>query len=227
MITVNEIQGTEREFLDIFKTLCYSRNSWQVWGDLIEAFACSLANCVDKNTSYYTERENRYAKCIERLGSVEVPAKLFAVVVMAIEKNPKQDFLGKMFMELNLGNNWKGQFFTPYSVCEMMAGCTIGNVDAEISEKGFISICDPACGAGATLIESPHRCVIYSFRFWDVPDMYVWPIRLRTLSLVRYSFQMKVMVRSSGTHQCFLTRCGIPEGCSNFFQDVMQQKKKM
>jgi len=32
------IQGTEKEFLDIFRTLCYSRSSWQAWTDLITVF---------------------------------------------------------------------------------------------------------------------------------------------------------------------------------------------
>ena len=55
-------------------------------------------------------------------------------------------------MELELGNHWKGQFFTPYCVCKMMSEITVEDVDRQIEEKGYISICDPACGAGATLI---------------------------------------------------------------------------
>ena len=55
-------------------------------------------------------------------------------------------------MNLNLGNHWKGQFFTPYCVCKAMSQITVGNVDRQIEEQGYISICDPACGAGATLI---------------------------------------------------------------------------
>lgn len=77
---------------------------------------------------------------------------MFAVIVEALEHNPEQDFLGKMYMNLELGNHWKGQFFTPYNVCKMMSEITIGNVSAEIERRGYVSICDPACGAGATLI---------------------------------------------------------------------------
>lgn len=80
------------------------------------------------------------------------PAKCFAIVVEALERNPEQDFLGELYMELELGNHWKGQFFTPYCVCKMMSEITVGDVDRQIEEKGYISICDPACGAGATLI---------------------------------------------------------------------------
>lgn len=39
--------------------------------------------------------------------------ELAAYVVMALEDNPEQDFLGSVFMELNLGNKSTSQFFTP------------------------------------------------------------------------------------------------------------------
>ena len=55
-------------------------------------------------------------------------------------------------MKLDLGNHWKGQFFTPYSITKMMAKVTIGNFEQQISEKGYVSVNDCACGAGATLI---------------------------------------------------------------------------
>lgn len=147
-----EIQGTKQEFMTIFKELCYSRSSWQVWADLITCMADSIANAVDKSEPRYSKREKEYQECVERLGGVEKPAQCFAVVVHAMELNPDQDFLGELYMELNLGNHWKGQFFTPFSICRLMSGMTCENVDAQIEKNGYISVCDPACGAGATLI---------------------------------------------------------------------------
>lgn len=146
------IQGTEKEFLNEFHKLCYSRSSWQVWADLMAAIACSISNVADRSPEHYESREKEYAQCIERLGSVEVPAKMLAIIVEALERNPEQDFLGAMYMQLNLGNHWKGQFFTPYCVCKMMSEITCEDVDSHIEKQGYLSICDPACGAGATLI---------------------------------------------------------------------------
>lgn len=146
------LAGTEKEFLDVFRTLCRSRSSWQVWADLMSVFACTLSNAVDRSGKHYGPREREYGECIRRLGGVEVPAKLFAVIVEALERNPEQDFLGKMYMNLELGNHWKGQFFTPYNICKLMSEMTIRNASAEIDRRGYVSICDPACGAGATLI---------------------------------------------------------------------------
>lgn len=146
------LQGTEKEFLEVFNKLCYSRSVWQVWEDLMSVIACSLSNSIDKEPRHYEQREKEYAQCIDRLGSVELPAKILEIIVMALENNPEQDFLGAMYMQLNLGNHWKGQFFTPYPVCRMMSKITCGDIDRKIEKQGYISVCDPACGAGATLI---------------------------------------------------------------------------
>ena len=72
--------------------------------------------------------------------------ELGAILVNALDRNPEQDYLGEMFMALELGSNWHGQFFTPYSVTRMMAEMTIDQRD------GWVMAYDPACGAGATLI---------------------------------------------------------------------------
>ena len=147
------IIGMEKEFLDEFQKLCYSRNGWEVWSDLITVMAVSISNSIDRSSEHFESREKEYEACIKRLGSVEVAAKMFGIIVMALEKNPEQDFLGNMYMKLNLSNHWKGQFFTPYSVCQMMSEINIGDgIQAEIDKKGYIAVNDPACGAGATLI---------------------------------------------------------------------------
>ena len=59
-------------------------------------------------------------------------------------------------MSLNLGNEHNGQFFTPYHVCELMAEVTMEDVVQKVKKDGYISIHDPCCGAGATLIAGIH-----------------------------------------------------------------------
>ena len=50
-----------------------------------------------------------------------------------------------------LGNDHAGQFFTPYDVCRCMAEITF-DPKLHPDMEGFISVSDPACGAGATLL---------------------------------------------------------------------------
>lgn len=144
--------GKEKDFLNVFNRLCCSRSSWQVWADLVGAIACSLSNVADRSPEHFEKREKEFSQCIERLGSLEAPAEILNIIVTALENKPEQDFLGRMYMSLELGNHWKGQFFTPYCISTMMSQMTVGDLDRKIEKQGYVSICDPACGAGATLI---------------------------------------------------------------------------
>lgn len=146
------------DFLKVFKQLTYRHRAWDVWRDFIVMFACTLSNPFDKNN--YDVREERYLRTIGRYTKQEqeIFPKLVAYTVMAMEENSEQDFLGDIFMELHLGNGANGQFFTPYHVCQLMASVSMGdNVLKQVKEKGYITIHDPCCGAGATLIAGIHE----------------------------------------------------------------------
>lgn len=150
---VGHLQNWEKEFLKLFDKLTYSRSAWQVWEDLMTVMACSISNAVDRTPDKFKRREEQYERSIKNLGGVEIPAQMLGIITMALEQNPDQDFLGKLYMTLNLGNHWKGQFFTPYNICQMMAEMNFGDgVQAEVERKGYISVCDPCVGAGAMLI---------------------------------------------------------------------------
>lgn len=145
-----------KEFLNTFKKLTYQYRAWDVWRDFIIMFACSLSNPVDK--THYEEREKRYLGIIQKYNKQEQALfpELVAHTVMALKENPEQDFLGSIFMDLNLGNDSGGQFFTPYHVCQLMADITMGDVAAQVEKNGYVTIHDPCCGAGATLIAGIH-----------------------------------------------------------------------
>jgi len=150
---IGHLQDSEKEFLKLFDKLTYSRSAWQVWEDLMTVMACSISNAVDRTPDKFKRREEQYERSIKNLGGVEIPAQMLGIITMALEQNPDQDFLGKLYMNLNLGNHWKGQFFTPYNLCRMMAEINFGDgIQAEVERKGYISVCDPCVGAGAMLI---------------------------------------------------------------------------
>ena len=121
-----------------------------------EPNACSISNVFDKDN--YDQREKRYLKIIHQYSKEEqaIFPELAAYTTMALDQNQEQDFLGKMFMRLDLGNRSAGQFFTPYHVCELMAEVVATNALEKIEQYGYISINDPCCGAGATLIAGVH-----------------------------------------------------------------------
>lgn len=148
-----------KEFLDTFQKLTYRHRAWDIWRDFVIMFACSLSNPVDKG--HYDEREERYLRIIKKYNKQEQELfpELAAHTVMALEENPEQDFLGSIFMDLKLGNESGGQFFTPYHVCQLMAEISMHDAVAKVKEKGYITITvgDPCCGSGATLIAGIHE----------------------------------------------------------------------
>lgn len=147
------VQDYEKEFLRLFDGLACSRSAWQVWEDLMTVMACSISNAADRTPDKFKRREEQYERAITNLGGMEIPVQIFCTVIKALEENPNQDFLGKLYMALNLGNHWHGQFFTPYHVCELMAKINInGEILQEIEKKGYVSVCDPCVGAGSMLI---------------------------------------------------------------------------
>ncbi len=154
--TIEKRPNHRKDFLNIFRKLTYQHVAWDVWRDFVIMFACSLSNPVDK--THYDEREKRYLCIIQNYNKQEQAMfpELAAHTVMALEDNPEQDFLGSIFMELNLGNESGGQFFTPYHVCQVMANITISDVIAQVEKNGYITIHDSCCGAGATLIAGVH-----------------------------------------------------------------------
>lgn len=142
----------EESFMKVFDKLCKTRNAWQAWTDFVNAAAISISNIVD--TDNYEQREAVYMNIASGYASEEMNniAQLLAITTMALEEDPEQDFLGNMFMKLNLGSNLHGQFFTPYHVCELMAGIEKRSITEEIEQNGYITVNEPACGAGANVI---------------------------------------------------------------------------
>lgn len=153
---ISHLQDREKEFLKLFDKLTYSRSAWQVWEDLMTVMACSISNAVDRTPDKFQRREEQYERSIKNLGGVEIPAQMLGIITMALEQNPDQDFLGKLYMNLNLGNHWKGQFFTPYNICQLMSDMTMGDCQKAIEKDGWISICDPCIGGGAMMIAAVH-----------------------------------------------------------------------
>lgn len=159
----------KKRFMNGFQILCRSRHSYTVWSDCMALFAISLANtCIvplkDKEPfkSVWQQREKRYLNIIKGYDKKEQKLfpQMFALLVEELEKNPNQDLLGELYMLLQISNKNAGQFFTPYDVCKAMSSVTFNRKELgkTVHKKGYASIYDPTCGAGATLISASEQC---------------------------------------------------------------------
>lgn len=147
----------QKAFYQIFDQLCRTRQAWEAWADFVTMFATAISNTVDRQQA--PSREERYLQIINRYPPEEqrLFPQLAEATVDALESNQEQDFLGGLYMGLGLGSHWHGQFFTPYSLCVLMAQTTLDDAGGHIAAEGWTSCADPACGAGATLIAAANE----------------------------------------------------------------------
>ena len=151
--------GVQAEFIKKFEGLSGRYSVRQIWEDWVVMAAISISNAVDQ--LHAPEREKHYMTLAGKYKphEINVFAELFVDFIRAMDGNPDQDFLGEMYMAVGMGNEHAGQFFTPYCVCQAMSKMTAPDIQAEVEKKGFMSVCDPACGAGALLVAFANECL--------------------------------------------------------------------
>ena len=157
---VRRVRGeSQKNIVRLIDSLCGKYSRWEIWQDFIAISAIAIANAI--GGPHRDSREEMYMASAGKYSEKEMAAfsQMLVEVVAEIDRNPDQDFLGKLFMALELGNERKGQFFTPYDVCRAMSAPTYGEDIAEkIKSRGWVSVSDPACGAGALLIAFANEC---------------------------------------------------------------------
>jgi type I restriction-modification system DNA methylase subunit len=145
-----------KSFIDTFNSIAHHRHRYEVFKDFVTMAAISLHNAVRKSVQLEEEflaTAKRYTR--EELGAFST---LLGILVNLLEPVP-QDILGELFMALNLGNERTGQFFTPNHISLLMAQINLAAQSNE--ERGFVKLCEPACGAGGMVLAFA-RCLIDS-----------------------------------------------------------------
>ena len=149
------------------ETLGRVHNPWTVFDDFLTINATVIGNNCDPFEMFTPKavrdkRENRYLEIIGRYNESERQSfiSMFTELVMELENYCRKDsmhlkdVLGEILSESGLNNHWKGQFFTPQSVSNLMGASVLGDVDEckkIIAEHGFLTVCEPCCGGGSII----------------------------------------------------------------------------
>lgn len=143
--------GPQAEFCRLVRENARRHSLQQVFRDFCELSALSFSNAADRVN--FDKREARYMQIARQYERDEMDRfpRMLACVVRELEMG-MSDVMGSLFMALELGNADKGQFFTPYAVSSLMARLTLGDVSAHIERAGFVSLNEPAVGAGGMVI---------------------------------------------------------------------------
>jgi type I restriction-modification system DNA methylase subunit len=146
--TASKEHQERKAFIAVFNTIARQRHRYEVFKDFVTMAAISLHNATNKDEALEAE----YMSIVKRYTKEEalLLSQLLSMLVNMLEPAPR-DVLGTLFMELDFGGTHNGQFFTPYHISELMALIAYGD-DLEKFEAPFITLCEPACGAGGMVL---------------------------------------------------------------------------
>lgn len=160
----------EKDFINIFNQLAPQYRRSELFTDMITLMGLEfyLVAYRDRADTALVEKfkltRERYTEP-ERLEL----AKLLAIIVEALSQKP-YDFLGTVFMALNLGDCYRGQYFTPPHLSNSVAKIVLQGCSDVIERKGFIALSEPACGSGVMVIEAVNTLYELGFN----PQKQLW-----------------------------------------------------
>ncbi|AQT64841.1 hypothetical protein B0W01_13965 [Serratia marcescens] len=164
MLTFTEAQN---QFISLFGQTARYHHRYKVFSDFVQCGAIAIHNrfCPDDAL------EKQYISLIKgyEREDVERLAHLLALVRVALAAKPC-DFLGMAFMSLELGDKHRGQFFTPWSVASMMAKLQFTGLEQRLLTQPFVTISEPACGAGAMMIAAAAEIQALGY----MPSRHMW-----------------------------------------------------
>ncbi|WP_449632489.1 N-6 DNA methylase, partial [Rahnella aceris] len=139
----------KKQFISIFNETARYHHRHKVFCDFITLASVSIHN----NTLFDEKLEQEYMETVRQYEAedTERMAMLLAEVVMGLEAE-SGDFLGSLYMTLELGEAARGQFFTPFCVSRMMAEMQLGDIDSLLADKPFFTVYEPACGSAGMLL---------------------------------------------------------------------------
>ncbi|MFP1908377.1 N-6 DNA methylase [Lonsdalea quercina] len=139
----------EKAFVSLFNQTARYHKRHKVFEDFVSCSVIALENRL----CFSQKREDKYMRIISGYEKTDVGrlAQLLAHVVNGLQAG-FCDFLGRVFMQLELGDKYRGQFFTPWEISLMMAKIQLGDVNKVFKQRPFIMLSEPACGAGCMVL---------------------------------------------------------------------------
>jgi type I restriction-modification system DNA methylase subunit len=141
------------DFRKILERISHRHDTRQVFDAFIRFSTCALA--AQTREAEYLEEAKRWEK-----PDMDLFAEAFAALVLEMESRPFEDIIGGYYMEFAVshkGQQWNGEFHTPKPICDLMARMTLGDMES-LPTEGPITVCEPACGAGAMILSLAEAC---------------------------------------------------------------------
>jgi len=144
----------KKEFIKIMDGLDNSKSRYDHFRNFCEMAYCAIAKTTAPDQKTVDELEACYMAVVNSYANKDDVRKipeLLTLTVMALSDGGC-DFLGELASELEFLDARAGQFFTPYEISKLLAHLNLGDAGAIINDQGFITVSDPAAGAGCTIL---------------------------------------------------------------------------
>ena len=176
------------KLIELINKIAVKESLYTVYSDFIELTALSISNACD-----FTNRDKREKQYLNVIAKYREEAILFSHLYSELVEEIHKGFndvLGSLFMELGLGSKHTGQFFTPYHVAQATARVLFDSeqIDKQIEERGYISLCEPSCGGGGMVIAfaeamhkngyNPQQQLVIECNDLDVKGVYMTYVQL-------------------------------------------------
>jgi type I restriction-modification system DNA methylase subunit len=139
------------DFRKNLESLAHRHDTRRVFNAFTRFAACALA--AQTREAEYLEEVKRWEKA-----DLELFAEALGTLVNEMEAKPFEDIIGGYYMEFALsskGQQWNGEYHTPKTICDFMAQMVMGDT---FPAEGPITVCEPACGAGAMILSVGQAC---------------------------------------------------------------------
>ncbi|NTF44031.1 class I SAM-dependent methyltransferase [Rhizobium rhizogenes] len=181
-----------KSIVKLFESCRYKHDLYTVFGDWCECSAISMSNVVDlanfeKPEACYLEIARKYGR--ETMGTF---SHIMGEVVMALEEKP-HDILGLTFHALELHNKARGQFFTPYPLCQMIARMVAGSAEdirKAVAERDFMIAQEPTVGSGAMIIALAEAILEAGFNYQQLLHVTAVDIDPRAVHMAYIQFSL-------------------------------------
>ena len=142
-----------KQFLKIFDSIGRHHNHYERFADFLELATCAIRKTTVPPGPETDAFEARYMKTVARYppDDVRTMPKLLALIQLAVGHGGC-DFLGDIAGELEVLDAKLGQLITPYPLSRLIAEMTLEDAGSIIAERGFITLQEPASGAGGMII---------------------------------------------------------------------------
>ena len=142
------------QFIKAMNEIDRSKSRREVFTDYCELAYCALAKIACPTEEGRDALEEQYMSVVKRYrdkDDVRRMPELLGLTMEALNQGGC-DFLGSVAGEIGALDAKLGQFFTPYNVSRLMAEINLTNAGQIIEANGFITVQEPAVGAGGMVL---------------------------------------------------------------------------